>query len=77
MTERELPFQKAILNKELPYTIGGGYRTVPREICNVSSVVKHTFVRQVMSSLWPTGDQQMLQGHHGDQLLENSLPIYL
>ena len=21
---RELPFQKAILNKELPYTIGGG-----------------------------------------------------
>ena len=30
---RELPFQKAILNKELPYTIGGGIGQ--SRICNV------------------------------------------
>lgn len=49
-TERaELPFQKAILNEELPYTIGGGIGQ--SRICMF--FLRKAHIGEVQSSLWP------------------------
>ena len=46
---RELPFQKAILNKELPYTIGGGIGQ--SRICMF--FLRKAHIGEVHVSLWP------------------------
>ena len=45
----ELPFQKAILNKELPYTIGGGIGQ--SRICMF--FLRKAHIGEVQSSIWP------------------------
>lgn len=45
----ELPFQKSILNKELPYTIGGGIGQ--SRICMF--FLRKAHIGEVQSSLWP------------------------
>ena len=45
----KLPFQKAILNKELPYTIGGGIGQ--SRICMF--FLRKAHIGEVQSSLWP------------------------
>ena len=45
---RELPFQKAILNKELPYTIGGGIGQ--SRICMF--FLRKAHIGEVHASLW-------------------------
>lgn len=55
-TERaELPFQKAILDKELPYTIGGGIGQ--SRICMF--FLRRAHVGEVQSSLWPDEDMKI------------------
>ena len=46
---RELPFQKAIMNKELPYTIGGGIGQ--SRICMF--FLRKAHIGEVHASLWP------------------------
>ena len=46
---RELPFQKAIINEELPYTIGGGIGQ--SRICMF--FLRKAHIGEVQSSLWP------------------------
>ena len=46
---RELPFQKAVLNKELPYTIGGGIGQ--SRICMF--FLRKAHIGEVHVSLWP------------------------
>ena len=46
---KDLPFQKAILNKELPYTIGGGIGQ--SRICMF--FLRKAHIGEVQSSLWP------------------------
>jgi aspartate--ammonia ligase len=46
----ELPFQKAILNKELPYTIGGGIGQ--SRICMF--FLRKAHIGEVQSSIWPS-----------------------
>ena len=49
-TERaELPFQKAILNRELPYTVGGGIGQ--SRICMF--FLRKAHIGEVQSSIWP------------------------
>jgi aspartate--ammonia ligase len=45
----ELPFQKAILEKELPYTIGGGIGQ--SRICMFC--LRKAHIGEVQSSIWP------------------------
>ncbi len=45
----ELPFQKAILNQQLPYTIGGGIGQ--SRICMF--FLRKAHIGEVQSSLWP------------------------
>ena len=45
----ELPFQKGIINKELPYTIGGGIGQ--SRICMF--FLRKAHIGEVQSSLWP------------------------
>ena len=47
----ELPFQKAILNKELPYTIGGGIGQ--SRICMF--FLRKAHIGEVQCSIWPDG----------------------
>ena len=47
----ELPFQKAILDKELPYTIGGGIGQ--SRICMF--FLRRAHVGEVQSSMWADG----------------------
>ena len=47
----KLPFQKAILNKELPYTIGGGIGQ--SRICMF--FLRRVHIGEVQSSIWPEG----------------------
>ena len=49
---RELPFQKAILNKELPYTIGGGIGQ--SRICMF--FLRKAHIGEVQVSIWPQED---------------------
>ena len=53
-TRRELPFQKAILNKELPYTIGGGIGQ--SRICMF--FLRKAHIGEVHVSLWPKEMQE-------------------
>ena len=46
---KDLPFQKAIINEELPYTIGGGIGQ--SRICMF--FLRKAHIGQVQSSLWP------------------------
>ena len=46
---RDLPFQKAIINEELPYTIGGGIGQ--SRICMF--FLRKVHIGEVQSSLWP------------------------
>ncbi|MCF0131880.1 MAG: aspartate--ammonia ligase [Pseudobutyrivibrio sp.] len=48
----ELPFQKAIINKQLPYTIGGGIGQ--SRICMF--FLRKCHIGEVQSSLWPEED---------------------
>ena len=45
----ELPFQKAILEKQLPYTIGGGIGQ--SRICMF--LLRKAHIGEVQSSIWP------------------------
>ena len=47
----EMPFQKAILNDELPYTIGGGIGQ--SRICMF--FLRKAHIGEVQCSLWPEG----------------------
>lgn len=49
MDRAQLPFQKAILNRELPYTIGGGIGQ--SRICMF--FLRKAHIGEVQSSLWP------------------------
>jgi aspartate--ammonia ligase len=49
MERAELPFQKALLNKELPYTIGGGIGQ--SRICMF--YLRKAHIGEVQSSIWP------------------------
>lgn len=53
----ELPFQKAILNKELPYTIGGGIGQ--SRICMF--FLRKAHIAEVQSSLWPDDQLEELR----------------
>ena len=46
---KDLPFQKAIINEELPYTIGGGIGQ--SRICMF--ILRKAHIGEVQSSLWP------------------------
>lgn len=50
----EMPFQKAILNKELPYTIGGGIGQ--SRICMF--YLRKAHIGEVQASLWPDSVMQ-------------------
>ena len=52
----ELPFQKAILNDELPYTIGGGIGQ--SRICMF--FLRKAHIGEVQSSLWPEETEKAL-----------------
>ena len=60
----KLPFQKAILNKELPYTIGGGIGQ--SRICMF--FLRKAHIGEVQSSLWPEETIKKCE-EHGIQLL--------
>lgn len=60
----ELPFQKAILNKELPYTIGGGIGQ--SRICMF--FLRKAHIGEVQCSLWPEEMTEQLKAA-GIQLL--------
>ncbi|MBQ9272687.1 MAG: aspartate--ammonia ligase, partial [Mogibacterium sp.] len=60
----ELPFQKAILNKELPYTIGGGIGQ--SRICMF--FLRKAHIGEVQSSLWPEEMSRACE-EYGVQLL--------
>ena len=49
MDRAELPFQKALLNKELPYTVGGGIGQ--SRICMF--FLRKAHIAEVQSSVWP------------------------
>ena len=49
MSRRELPFQKAVLNAELPYTIGGGIGQ--SRICMF--FLRKAHIGEVHVSIWP------------------------
>jgi aspartate--ammonia ligase len=61
---RELPFQKAILNGELPYTIGGGIGQ--SRICMF--FLRKAHIGEVHVSLWPE-EVQKAASEAGVQLL--------
>ena len=60
----ELPFQKAILNQEVPYTIGGGIGQ--SRICMF--YLRKAHIGEVQASLWPE-DVTKEALAHGIQLL--------
>ena len=57
---RELPFQKAILNKELPYTIGGGIGQ--SRICMF--FLRKAHIGEVHVSLWPKEVQEAAEANN-------------
>ena len=52
----ELPFQKAILNDELPFTIGGGIGQSRICMC----FLRKAHIGEVQSSLWPPETEEVL-----------------
>ena len=61
---KELPFQKSIINEELPYTIGGGIGQ--SRICMF--FLRKAHIGEVQSSLWPEEVQKECE-KNGIQLL--------
>ncbi len=61
---KDLPFQKAIINEELPYTIGGGIGQ--SRICMF--FLRKAHIGEVQSSLWPEDMIAQCEGN-GVQLL--------
>lgn len=57
---RELDFQKAVLNAELPYTIGGGIGQ--SRICMF--FLRKAHIGEVQASLWPDGIRAEAEAHH-------------
>lgn len=55
----ELPFQKAILAKELPYTIGGGIGQ--SRICMF--FLRKAHIGEVQSSIWPEETVRLMEEH--------------
>ncbi|MBO4902659.1 MAG: aspartate--ammonia ligase [Lachnospiraceae bacterium] len=64
MERAELPFQKAVLNKELPYTIGGGIGQ--SRICMF--FLRRAHIGEVQSSIW-TDEVLEYAAAHGVNLL--------
>ena len=64
MDRKELPFQKSIINEELPYTIGGGIGQ--SRICMF--FLRKAHIGEVQSSLWPEEIQKECE-KNGIQLL--------
>lgn len=64
MERAELPFQKAIINEELPYTIGGGIGQ--SRICMF--FLRKAHIGEVQCSLWPEDTMEMAE-KSGIQLL--------
>ncbi|MDD3367915.1 MAG: aspartate--ammonia ligase [Lachnospiraceae bacterium] len=64
MDRAELPFQKAIIKEELPYTIGGGIGQ--SRICMF--FLRKAHIGEVQSSLWPVEIENMA-AEYGLQLL--------
>ena len=60
----DLPFQKAIIDEELPYTIGGGIGQ--SRICMF--FLRKAHIGEVQSSLWPEATLKLAE-EHGLQLL--------
>ena len=60
----DLPFQRAIINNELPYTIGGGIGQ--SRICMF--FLRKAHIGEVQSSVWPDEDVKELNSH-GVELL--------
>jgi len=60
----ELPFQKAVLNEELPYTIGGGIGQ--SRICMF--FLRKAHIGEVQCSIWPEEIRKEAEAH-GIQLL--------
>ena len=54
-----LPFQKALLNHELPYTIGGGIGQ--SRICML--FLRKAHLGEVQASVWPEKDIQYAKEH--------------
>ncbi len=63
MDRAELPFQKAVINKELPYTIGGGIGQ--SRICMF--FLRKAHIGEVQSSIWDTDTIKLLE--------ENNIPL--
>ena len=60
-TERmELPYHQAILNRELPYTIGGGIGQ--SRLCML--LLKKAHIGEVQASIWPEDMIQACKAHH-------------
>ena len=60
-TERmELPYHQAILNRELPYTIGGGIGQ--SRLCML--LLKKDHIGEVQASIWPDDMIQACKEHH-------------
>lgn len=55
-----LPFQKAVVNEELPYTIGGGIGQ--SRICMF--FLRKAHIGEVQSSLWPDEMRELCSKHH-------------
>ena len=60
MERADLPFQKAILKEELPYTIGGGIGQ--SRICMF--FLRKAHIGEVQSSLWPADLMAEAEKHH-------------
>ena len=56
----ELPFQKAVLNEELPYTIGGGIGQ--SRICMF--FLRKAHIGEVQASIWPDGVRAEAEAHN-------------
>lgn len=57
---RELPYHKMLLNKELPYTIGGGIGQ--SRLCML--LLDRAHVGEVQASLWPEDMKNVCQEHN-------------
>ena len=60
----DLPFQRAIINEELPYTIGGGIGQ--SRICMF--FLRKAHIGEVQASVWPESDVELLKSN-GIELL--------
>jgi aspartate--ammonia ligase len=60
MDRAELPFQKALLNKELPYTVGGGIGQ--SRICMF--YLRKAHIGEVQASVWPDSVVEMAEKYN-------------